>query len=101
MLDSLHYEDFAPHVNSRFHMLLGEAGAIEIELLGVEDKSPAPGQEQFVLTFRAPLNAPQQQGLFQLQHAHLGDGILFLVPIGRDASGLTYEAIFNRKREAR
>lgn len=100
MLDSLHHEDFVPHVNSRFQMLLGEAGTLELELLSVEDKSPSARQEQFVLTFRAPQNAPPQQGLFQLQHAVLGDGILFLVPIGRDAGGLVYEAIFNRKREA-
>ena len=100
MLDSLHYEDFAPHINTRFQMQLGEAGVLEIELLSVEDKSPSPRQEQFVLTFRAPQNAPPQQGLFQLQHTALGDGTLFLVPIGRDAQGLIYEAVFNRKREA-
>lgn len=100
-LDSLHYEDFAPHVNSAFQVLLGEPGSIEILLASVEDKSPSPKQEQFVLTFRAPLTAPNQQGLFHLQHAALGAGVLFLVPISRSADGLIYEAVFNRPREAK
>lgn len=97
MLDNLHCEDFAPHLDTNFQMQLGEL-IKEIELIGVEDKSPSPRQEQFVLTFRAPHDAPPQQGIYQLEHASLGSGALFLVPIGRDQSGLTYEAIFNRQR---
>lgn len=99
MIDTLHYEDFQPHLNTAFQMELGD-GALELELINAEDKSPSPRQEQFVLTFRAPGNAPPQQGIYQLRHAQLGEGAIFLVPIGRDANGLVYEAIFNRAREA-
>lgn len=99
MLDNLHYEDFTPHLNSNFQMQLGEM-LREIELIGVENQSPSPQQEQFALTFRAPHDAPPEQGIYQLAHARLGSGALFLVPIGRNAQGLLYEAVFNRTREA-
>jgi len=98
MLDTLHYEDFAPHVNSRFQMQLSEDKMLEIELVSVEDKSTSR-QEQFLLTFHAPLEAPPLQRLFQLRHEQLGSGQLFLVPIAMDEHGLTYEAVFNRKRK--
>jgi len=99
-LDALHYEDFAPHVNSKFRAQLRDASAMELELIHVEEKSPSPRQEQFILTFRAPANAPPEQQIFTLQHEALGSGIMFLVPVGRDASGLIYEAVFNRPRQA-
>jgi hypothetical protein len=99
-IDALHYEDFAPHVNTRFRVQLGEAPAMEIELISVEDKSPSPRQEQFVLTFVAPSEAPTQQNLFRIEHEHLGDGVIFLAPIAKDQRGVIYEAVFNRKREA-
>lgn len=97
MLDSLHYEDFASHLNSRFQMRAGEQ-TWEIELVEVNDKSPSPKQEQFALQFRAPLDAPPYQSLFELEHATLGKGGVFLVPVSRNAQGLYYEAIFNRPR---
>jgi len=97
MLDNLHHEDYAPHVNSKFQMVAGEQ-SWEIELIEAVDKSPSPSQEQYVLLFRAPLDAPPYQSIFQLEHAELGAGALFLVPIRRDQSGLYYEASFNRMR---
>jgi hypothetical protein len=39
-----------------------------------------------------------QQGMYELQHAHLGTLELFLVPVGQDHTGLYYEAVFNRLR---
>jgi len=100
MLDTLHYEDFASHINSRFRAQLSADSTMEMTLINVEDKSPSPRQEQFVLTFLAPREAPPLQGLYQLQHEQLGGGAVFLVPIARDENGLTYEAVFNRNRAA-
>ncbi len=98
MLDSLHYDDFTPHLNSKFQLRAGNQ-SWEIELVEVTDKSPSPKQEQFVLRFCAPLEAPPNQALFELEHAALGAGVMFLVPVTRDANGLHYEAVFNRPRE--
>lgn len=97
MLDSLHYEAYAPHLNSKFQLSAGEQ-SWEIELIEVVDKSPSPRQEQFVLFFRAPLDAPPYQSIFRLAHAVLGAGELFLVPIQRNQQGVYYEATFNRVR---
>ena len=97
MLDSLHYEDFAPHVQSKFQMRAGNQ-VWEAELIEVTDKSSSPRQEQFALQFRAPLEAPPCQTLFELEHASLGTGGMFLVPVRRDEHALYYEAIFNRPR---
>ena len=100
MLDLLHYEDFVPHVNSTFTAQANNASTVELELLSVEEKSPSPRQEQFILTFRAPLTAPAQQQIFNLHHEQLGSGSMFLVPIGKDATGILYEAVFNRPKQA-
>lgn len=100
MLDTLHYEDFAPRVNDKFLARFSADSTMEITLINVEDTSPSPRQEQFALTFLAPLEAPAHQGIYDLQHEQLGGGSLFLVPIAKDQTGVTYEAIFNRKRQA-
>ena len=97
MLDSLHYDDFAPHVHETLRVRAG-ASEFEAELFAVADKSPGPKQEMFVVTLRAPLTVPPEQGLYHLEHATLGAGELFLVPIHRDANGLYLEAVFNRAR---
>lgn len=98
MLDSLHHEDYAPYLNTKFQAWADDATPIELELIGAEDKSPTPRQEQFVLTFLAPVTAPAAQQIFRIHHEQLGEGSIFLVPIARDASGVTYEAVFNRVR---
>ena len=97
-MDNLHYDDFLPHLNSRFQMM-ADGATHELELAQVTENSPSPRQEQFVLLFRAPLTAPSQQGIFQLQHERLGSGAMFLVPVSRNADGLFYEAVFNRPIE--
>ena len=97
MLASLHYEDYAPHLNSTFQLRAGNQ-RWEIELIAVTDKSPSLRQEQFTLQFRGPADAPPYQSMFQIEHAALGADELLLVPVFRDAQGLYYEAIFNRPR---
>ena len=96
-LDSLHYADFAPYINTKFQVQLNDDATMEIELIRVEEKPSSTRQEQFALTFRAPANAPPQQWLYQLQHEQLGSGKLFLVPIEREGEALIYEAVFNRR----
>lgn len=98
MLDTLAHADFAPHVNTKFIMRLPSV-ALEIELIQAEEFATAPHQERFTLSFLAPLEAPVQQGIYQLEHEQLGTGTLFLVPISRDENGLCLEAVFNRQRK--
>lgn len=99
-LDLLHYEDYIPHVNSKFTAQFANDATLELELIQVEEKSSSPRQEQFFLTFRAPVNAPREQQIFSLQHEQLGSGEMFLVPTRLDANGMIYEATFNRPKQA-
>ena len=103
MLDLLHYEDYIPHIGSKFKAPITEDLTIEFELIGVEDKPPSPKQEQFILNFSLSKSFPIRhvQFMFTLQHEVLGEGVMFLVPIQNLADRVIYEAIFNRPVEAK
>ena len=45
--------------------------------------------------FHGPATHFIPQGIHKLQHAELGEGELFLVPVGKDKDGFEYEAVFN------
>ncbi len=102
MLDTLHYEDFLPHIGSKFNAPITDNLSVEFELVSAENKPPSPQQEQFILNFRLPKSFPirHMQFMFTLHHEQLGSGALFLVPIEQDADSVTYEAVFNRPIEA-
>jgi hypothetical protein len=48
----------------------------------------------FTLLFRGPAEPQLAQGTRPLRHARLGALEIFLVPVGRDADGMRYEAVF-------
>jgi hypothetical protein len=96
MTEDLTREALIENLNSKFLMPFPNGEVLELELAEVVDHQSAPGQQQFSAIFRAPLNAPLRQGLYQLEHARLGTFAIFLVPVGRDERGVEYEALFNR-----
>ncbi len=51
-------------------------------------------REQFSLHFRGPATPVLPQRIYRLDHPELGALEIFLVPIRRDAAGITYEAVF-------
>ena len=91
VLDEVTRTTFQPHVGSAFR-----AGAIELELVEVSDVGPAGDGRSFSLLFRGPRESPLAQGTVELEHGVLGGVLLFLVPVGADAAGVQYEAVFNR-----
>jgi hypothetical protein len=96
MTEDLTHEALVANLNSKFRMPFPNGEALEVELVEVVGHPSAEGQEQFSAFFRAPLNAPLQQGIYQLEHAQFGTFGIFLVPVGRDERGVDYEALFNR-----
>ena len=88
-------DQFAAQVNTTFRQTVGEAGAYDLTLTSCKEKISNPVQLCFSLVFRAPVEAPPEQGLYPLEHATLGNFELFLVPFAKDESGLYYEAVFN------
>ena len=93
MLDSLRYEEYAAQTGTKF--ALPDAGG-ELALIEVTKKDGGPQQEMFSLLFAGPPDRFLQQGIYRLQHAELGAGELFLVPVAQTADGFHYEASFNR-----
>jgi predicted RNase H-like HicB family nuclease len=48
----------------------------------------------FSLSFRTSLTTPLPQRIYEVAHDELGSYEIFLVPVGPDAAGMVYEAIF-------
>ena len=104
MLETLKLETFAQHLKSKFMVKTDQVGAaaavaaaaVEVELIEAQAAGSTPGQEQFSITFRGPLNAPLRQGMHRFEHAEMGEFDLFIVPIKRDQEGMYYEAAFAR-----
>ena len=95
MLDKLTREDFDPLLGRQLPLNIGshptQATLAEVRTLN----SPSPRAAPFALTFVVPRDAPAGQGTYCLTHPTLGAIELFMVPIGADANGTRYEAIFN------
>jgi hypothetical protein len=99
MLDrKLTYEDFEPHVGSDFRVVHAGDTVIDLALLeaiplksngGEDDRSP------FGLVFQSTFQEAIPQQLFTLQHEAMGKLVIFIVPTGRNETGVEYYATFN------
>jgi len=106
MLDQLHAATFSAQLHSLFKILPSAMPLVEVELIEVAERGSADAtppraaarQERFSIVFRGPRERLLQQGIYQMQHDHLGAFELFLVPVGQDQHGIYYEAVFNRIR---
>lgn len=84
---------FSLHRDSVFRVA---GGGIDLLLTDACALHPgAPDERRFSLTLRGPLQPQLEQGIHLLEHAVLGELAIFLVPVGRDAAGMDYQAIFN------
>jgi hypothetical protein len=89
-------DTFAPHLGSRFAVALSD-GVLELELCAVEPLRAAPNAPRapFALRFHTPsVMGHLPQRIHALAHPVLGTLEIFLVPLGADASGMRYEAVF-------
>jgi hypothetical protein len=101
-LEHLSVEAFAPRVGDRFRISPAPDRALDAELiearaLGAVTDQPASGSARrtpFSLLFRTALAAPLPQRIYAVEHAEMGVYEIFLVPVGPDAGGMVYEAIF-------
>ena len=95
-LDNWTHAAFSKQIQTTFRMDHPEWGEIALELVSVSDLRETPRQRMYSLLFRGPLETPFQQGSFPLAHDAMGQAILFLVPVAREADGFRYEAVFNQ-----
>lgn len=96
MLDTLTIESFEPLVGTSF-WLQNNAQKIELRLTKaarvMESEAARLKRTAFSLFFLGPVLLPQR--IYRLTHDGFADPIdLFLVPLGQDAGGFNYEAVF-------
>jgi hypothetical protein len=99
MPDTLILETFAPHLGTAFTVTMGSDETLQLSLdeLKPLGHGVPGGREPFALLFHhehLPREAHLPQGTYHLHHTSLGSLDLFLVPLGPDAQGMRYEAIF-------
>ena len=94
-------DTFNNRVGQAFRIHAAPRHIADIELIEVTDLTDRAGAEvakweraPFSLVFRGPSNLPLAQQTFRLEHSGIGAFDLFLVPLGPDAKGMRYEAIF-------
>jgi hypothetical protein len=89
---------FIPHVGEAFRLDFDDFPTVELKLTAVDEYAPNPGadrEEPFSLFFRGPQEPVLPQAIYRFEHDALGSLEIFVVPIGRDDSGTSYEAVFN------
>jgi len=100
VLESFTYATFAGREGEHFLVHRGEEAPLRAELLHVTDWTRSVHGEgqggSFSLLFRLPQTPLLPQAMYTFQHEEIGTFPLFIVPVGRDAEGLQYEAVFNR-----
>ena len=96
MLDELTVESFQPHVGTSF-WLHAEGHKIELRLTSarkvMESEAARLKRNPFSLYFLAPLHL--QQRVYAVTHDAFPEPLeIFLVPIGQEPGGYSYEAVF-------
>ena len=98
MLEDLKIKDFLERVGEEFRIVDSDAPVV-LTLVEATDLSrpeaPGPRRSPFSLVFRGSAAPVMPQRIWAIEHTSLGKLEIFLVPIGPDASGTRYEAIFN------
>jgi hypothetical protein len=102
MLETRTIDMFAGRLGERFRLRVEPETSLDLELIEVTPlrvRSAAgpdarPHREPFSLVFRGPAHIVAPQRIYPLEHDTMGSYELLLVPIGPDAPGMRYEAVF-------
>ena len=100
MLDRLTCADFAREAGATFRLEEDVASSVSLVLVEAAElprRAGLPGAPRapFTLVFRGPADPVLPQRIYALKNEALGRLGIFLVPVGRDAAGVLYEAVFN------
>ncbi|HEX7183642.1 MAG TPA: hypothetical protein VF756_17535 [Thermoanaerobaculia bacterium] len=97
MLQFLTPSSFSEHLGTTFRIYSG-GEPLEAVLYEVKrhEEHDGPRKQPFSIFFRTSSRGPVlPQSIYQVEHDHLGTMEIFLVPVGPDAQGMRYEAVFN------
>lgn len=95
-MEALNHGDYVDKVNTKFSVAERDE-PLDLELVEA-NRAEMSGGESFSLVFRGGKDQFLPQGLYNLEHESLENGIIFLVPVGEDNDGYLYEAVFNRMK---
>ena len=92
----LSHEDFANRVGERFTARGAEDARLDLTLTDVDVVGEAPEGHRvpFSLKFRDESQDHVPQQTHDVEHEQLGQLQIVLVPLGPDAEGMRYEAVF-------
>lgn len=95
------FDQFEGRVGEGFVVTAAGGPAVETELVEAVESDLAGGKgpdgrtrQQFSLVFRGPAEPVLEQAIHTVEHGELGALEIFLVPIGPDATGMRYQAVF-------
>ena len=89
-------EQFKEQVHEAFRCQILDGREVELRLEAVEEHVSTATHENFSIIFRGPADMPAEQCVYRLENETLGTFDVFLVPISKDADGMTLEAVFNQ-----
>ncbi len=102
MIDFPTEANFAQHLNTNFRVELESSQAVELKLIAVTPRAveahEEAGMERFSVTFAGPADVLLPQQIYRVTHPEMGELEIFLVPIGKEADGFRYEAVYNYYR---
>jgi len=91
-------ETFAGRANETFDVGVGESSLpmtlVQVQPLQIHAYAGMM-RAPFALTFKSQSPVLLPQKTYRMKNETLGAVDIFLVPIGRDASGILYQAVFN------
>jgi hypothetical protein len=92
-----HFEEFEPHVGTVFLVPLDDGTAYPLTLTSAtrRENMSQISRPPFDLRFSGPGPGYLQQQTYVMQHEAMGSFSMFIVPIGQEADGFRYQAIFN------
>lgn len=100
---SLTEKEFSRHLNTKFRASVDGDQALDLELTEVTGYPGTPAakarMERFSAFFLGPLEPRLPQKSFTFKHDQMGEFEVFIVPVGRNDKGITYEAVFNYFKE--
>jgi hypothetical protein len=97
VLETLRYEQFLPLVGTFFHLdENGQRYDLQLVTVGkvMESQAARLKRNAFSLFFLGPHEPLFEQRIYSFEHETLGTLEFFIVPVGHDAAGLLYEAVF-------
>jgi hypothetical protein len=98
VLEKLTHDDFSKWLKQKFQ-IQHDGGTLEVELIEcralTSPRRSGAEREPFALIFRGPRQPVLAQRIYKFEGGTLDPLEMFIVPVGPDAIGMRYEAIFS------